>query len=115
MRHFSTVVVGLSTFFCLLSFSSFAQLEAIFAPFDCREHAEWFKEEPVVELPSIDSSFLMADVNAAIAVDTINGWKQWSLVENFSYGKDRGAMSMINDLDALHPFFRDKINALIAE
>jgi peptidoglycan L-alanyl-D-glutamate endopeptidase CwlK len=115
MRHFRFVVVGLSTIFCLVSLSSFAQLEAIFAPFDCREHAEWFQEEPVVELPAIDSSLIVADVEVPIGMDTINGWKQWSLVQNFSFGKDRGELSMINDLDALHPFFRDKIRALIAE
>jgi hypothetical protein len=115
MRHLSVVVVGLSTFFCLFSVRSVAQMEAILAPYDCREQAEWFREEPVVKLPSIDSSFLIADVDVANTIDTVNGWKQWTLVENFSYGKDRGAMSMINDLDALHPFFRDKINALILE
>lgn len=115
MRHLGFVVVGLTTLFCSLSLSSFAQLGAVFAPFDCREHAEWFKEEAVVELPRVDTSLLMADVAPVISFDTINGWKEWSLVENFSYGKDRGAMSMINDLDALHPFFRDKIAALIAD
>jgi hypothetical protein len=113
MRHFRVVVVGLSTIFCLLSVSSFAQLDAIFSPFDCREHAEWFKEEPVIELPAVDSSYLMAEVEPMITPDTINGWKQWSFVGNYAFGKDRGAMSMINDLDALHPFFRDKIRSLI--
>jgi hypothetical protein len=38
----------------------------------------------------------------------------WSTVENFAFGKDRGSMPMINDLSALHPYFRQKIEALVA-
>jgi D-alanyl-D-alanine carboxypeptidase len=41
-------------------------------------------------------------------------WKSWSMVENFTYGKDRGNLPMIADLDALHPYFRDKIITLIS-
>ena len=40
-------------------------------------------------------------------------WKKWSMVENFTFGKDRGSLPMIADLDALHPYFRDKISSLI--
>jgi len=40
-------------------------------------------------------------------------WQQWSTVENFAFGKNRGAMAMITDLDALHPYFREKVTALI--
>ena len=40
-------------------------------------------------------------------------WKNWSMVENFSFGKDRGSLPMIADLDALHPYFRDKVSSLI--
>jgi hypothetical protein len=41
-------------------------------------------------------------------------WKTWTIVENFSFGKDRGNLPMIADLDALHPYFRNKIQTLIA-
>jgi hypothetical protein len=41
-------------------------------------------------------------------------WKTWSIVENFTFGKDRGDLPMIADLDALHPYFRDKVTMLIA-
>ncbi len=41
-------------------------------------------------------------------------WKNWSMVENFTFGKDRGDLPMIVDLDALHPYFRDKVTMLIA-
>ncbi len=40
-------------------------------------------------------------------------WKTWAIVENFTFGKDRGDLPMIADLDALHPYFRDKIATLI--
>jgi hypothetical protein len=36
-------------------------------------------------------------------------WKQWRLVENYQFGKNRGSLPMIADLQALHPFFREKI------
>jgi hypothetical protein len=37
----------------------------------------------------------------------------WSTAENFEFGKDRGEIPMINDLSALHPYFRDQIYRLI--
>lgn len=41
-------------------------------------------------------------------------WRTWRTVENYTFGKDRGSLPMIADLDALHPYFKDKINTLIA-
>src|SRR5690349_18996225 len=46
-------------------------------------------------------------------VEPVEEWTTWSTVENFAFGKDRGSMPMITDLDALHPFFRSKVAALI--
>jgi hypothetical protein len=46
-------------------------------------------------------------------VDTVEAWKRWDLVENFSFGKDRGSIPMIADLQSLHPYFRDKVLELI--
>jgi hypothetical protein len=40
-------------------------------------------------------------------------WKQWKTVENFTFGKDRGNLPMIADLNSLHPYFRDKIYQLV--
>jgi hypothetical protein len=40
-------------------------------------------------------------------------WKNWEVVENYTYGKDRGSLPMIADLDALHPYFKEKITKLI--
>lgn len=48
-----------------------------------------------------------------IAVDTVDEWKQWEMVDNYSFGINRGRMSMIADLESLHPYFRDKVLELI--
>lgn len=44
----------------------------------------------------------------------IEAWKTWITVENYAYGKDRGSLPMIADLDALHPYFQEKITQLIS-
>jgi hypothetical protein len=46
-------------------------------------------------------------------IDVENAWKNWHTVENFTYGKDRGSLPMIADLNSLHPYFRDRIVELI--
>lgn len=98
----------------LLSISGQAQIKELFAPFDCREHAEFFYNEPVEELVlNIDSLMMVVEAPVPQTIDTINGWKHWHVEENYTFGKDRGAMHMIADLDALHPYFRDKIKELI--
>jgi hypothetical protein len=93
-----------------------AQVNPLFAPFDCRKHTESF--DAIAPLP------FAAEISDA--EDTIqfvddfpmpdgpaSGWQGWSYVENFAFGKDRGSMAMITDLDALHPYFRDRVSALI--
>jgi hypothetical protein len=45
--------------------------------------------------------------------DVESAWKTWKTVENFTYGKDRGSLPMIADLNSLHPYFRDRIAELI--
>lgn len=45
--------------------------------------------------------------------DTVEAWKRWELVENYSFGKNRGGIPMIADLQSLHPYFRDKVIELI--
>ena len=46
-------------------------------------------------------------------MDTVNGWRNWQTIENYTYGKDRGEMPMIIELHALHPYFRDRVIQLI--
>jgi hypothetical protein len=98
------------------SVSSYAQINSLFAPYDCRRHADLFEEAPVKETASVVDSALLAPIfeePVVVVIDTTDGWQHWDLVENFTFGKDRGAMPMITDLEALHPIFRDKIIALV--
>jgi hypothetical protein len=60
----------------------------------------------------IDTTYWV-NVQNILAYDSVYGWKEWQLVENFTFGKDRGSLQMITDLNALHPYFRDKIIQLI--
>ncbi|MBX2898688.1 MAG: M15 family metallopeptidase [Cyclobacteriaceae bacterium] len=53
------------------------------------------------------------EVQAPIPSTATEAWSAWSTVPNFTFGKDRGHMVMINDLDALHPYFREKVKQLI--
>lgn len=102
---------------CLVctSVSSYAQINSLFAPYDCRLHADLFEEAPV-EVVAVDSALLapIFEEPAVVVIDTVDGWQDWAFVENFAFGKDRGSMPMITDIDALHPLFRDKIRTLIA-
>jgi hypothetical protein len=65
----------------------------------------------------LDSSVLFdtaaAEQPSFDIVDTESAWKNWQTVENYQYGKDRGSLPMIADLNSLHPYFRDKIVELI--
>jgi hypothetical protein len=114
MRRF-LLVVGIATVFLTCYIESNAQFDVLFAPFDCREHAEYFHETPPLEEPivTVDSVVKAKPEQANIAGEPIEMWKQWNVVENFTFGKDRGALTMIADLNALHPFFRDKVKELI--
>jgi hypothetical protein len=111
------VVAALAIVLITLRIESFAQLDMLFAPFDCREHAGLFHEAAVgtEEVILIDSTLLTPETIITFDFDTVNGWKTWSVVENFSFGKDRGTLTMITDLNALHPFFREKVSQLIAK
>lgn len=47
--------------------------------------------------------------NEPIIADTVELWKTWKTVANYQFGKNRGSLPMIADLQALHPYFRDKV------
>lgn len=61
---------------------------------------------------SILDSIKLAEA-AWFSLDTVSGWKDWSLVENNTFGRNRGDLQMIADVNALHPYFRDKVLDLI--
>jgi len=48
-------------------------------------------------------------------VDTTEAWTKWKTVSNYMFGKDRGSMAMITELNSLHPYFRDQIIELIRQ
>lgn len=48
-----------------------------------------------------------------IYADTTDAWKRWELAEGYTFGKGRGSIPMIVDLQSLHPYFRDKVINLI--
>jgi hypothetical protein len=64
--------------------------------------------------PLFDTTRTLKKAAAVAFTDSATAWRQWQVVENYSYGKNRGPLPMIADLDALHPYFRDKIVALMA-
>ncbi|HYC87447.1 MAG TPA: hypothetical protein VEB86_19575, partial [Chryseosolibacter sp.] len=49
----------------------------------------------------------------SIVMEILEPWKEWKMVDNHTFGKDRGSIPMIADLRSLHPYFRDKIALLI--
>jgi hypothetical protein len=71
-------------------------------------------EEIIRESQKFDSVQAAKLAASMIFEDTVNGWKVWSTVGNHSFGKNRGDMHMITDVNALHPYFRDKIQQLIS-
>lgn len=65
------------------------------------------------ESPLFDTT-RVRDLKAIARYDSINNaWKKWRTVQNFSFGKNRGSIPMIADLNALHPYFRDQVSELI--
>lgn len=79
------------------------------------------KERLLRELAIADSihailnqqAILQAELDRIYNVDSLAGWQTWSLTDNYTFGKNRGGMPMITDLNALHPYFRDKVIQLI--
>lgn len=106
---------------CFYTFAS-AQTTSLFRPYDCREHGEPILEDIAQPTPAPLQDSLALSIIALVSeiepeplftVDTAHAWMSWSFVENFAFGKDRGDLPMITDLNALHPYFRDRIIALI--
>jgi hypothetical protein len=105
---------ALFAYLVLLSLTGFTQ---------GRMHVIPFRYQSVIENPTVDGgsifkkAALLDSMKAAevvrFTIDTVNGWKSWALVENNTFGKNRGDLKMITDVNALHPFFRDRVLDLI--
>jgi hypothetical protein len=72
-----------------------------------------FSEEHQSLVNSLEKS--ISPVLETLPPDTIDAWQKWQTVENYTFGKDRGSLRMITDLNALHPYFRDQITELIKQ
>jgi hypothetical protein len=109
-------VVAALAIVTLLITQSNAQDNVHFHPGNTRDHVVEILNQFVRETILIDSSLLIAEsIEPEDAIDLNEAWKMWAVVENYSYGKNRGSLSMISDLDALHPYFRDKVKELIRQ
>jgi hypothetical protein len=71
-----------------------------------------YSNEHMLAVAGIMKSFEIPPASAE-PIEVGEESEEWSTVENFAFGKDRGSMAMITDLNALHPYFREKIVALI--
>src|SRR5687767_3202187 len=113
MRYF--LKVGLSMLLSLLVVQTHAQfsVNSLFTPIDLRIPGEVFRVVSDSQQIVIDAIDL--EDPASSFGDSLNGWKTWSFVENYTFGKDRGDLPMITDLNSLHPFFRDQVLNLIAK
>jgi hypothetical protein len=70
-------------------------------------------EEIIKESNQLDSIHAVKHALSLIVEDTLNGWKVWTTVGNHTFGKNRGDIAMITDVNSLHPYFRDKVQQLI--
>lgn len=99
------------SFFSLLAFFSFStQAQSDLKLLESVPYAE----EQRIFIHEFAKGFQAPEVVATPTEETIEAWRTWETVENYTFGKDRGSLPMIADLDALHPYFRDKISLLIS-
>jgi hypothetical protein len=75
--------------------------------------AGYYLDSLIVSADTIKSISVEEDSAELVSIEPIESWKQWRTVDNFAFGKNRGELPMIADLQSLHPYFRDKIYQLI--
>jgi hypothetical protein len=73
-----------------------------------------YTEEHCALAEELMLSFAPKKQDLSINHDADEAWKNWAVIENYTYGKDRGNLPMIADLDALHPYFKEKIIKLLS-
>jgi hypothetical protein len=88
-------------FACLLTQGVLGQV----APFTKEFSAQRCLFEEIFAQPAVPKA----------AEDTIQVWLRWKTVSNYAFGKNRGNLLMITDLNALHPHFRELVQMLVAE
>ncbi|HEY5825304.1 MAG TPA: M15 family metallopeptidase [Cyclobacteriaceae bacterium] len=72
-----------------------------------------FSEEHFAFVKDLSISFEREELSSI--QDETEEWTKWKTVSNYTFGKDRGSMAMITELNSLHPYFRDQIIELIRQ
>ncbi|HEX6223548.1 MAG TPA: M15 family metallopeptidase [Chryseolinea sp.] len=113
MRHYPRL--GLSVLLWLLFVHAHAQfnVNSLFTPIDLTIPVQVFRVVSETKQFGIDTTDF--EDPTMMFGDSLSGWRRWSYVENYAFGKDRGDLPMITDLNSLHPFFRDQVVNLIAK
>ena len=103
-------------FFILVSSVSFGQGRMHIVPYHFMVNVEntHVDGNQIFRNASLLDSIRAAQM-AWFTIDTVGGWKNWTLVGNNTFGRNRGDMQMITDVNALHPYFRDKVLDLIEQ
>ncbi len=112
MRYFSRTALFAS--FLLFTLSSFGQGRMHVVPISFYAIVDNPNEssEQIMKKAGYRDSVIQAEI-AWFSIDTVGAWKNWMLVENNAFGRNRGDIQMITDVNALHPYFRDKVLDLI--
>lgn len=95
----------LAAIFCSISIQALSQVND---DGDMPPYASGHAESVCALLRSFEAPAILEP-----APETLPPWQTWNTVDNYAFGKNRGSMPMIADLDALHPYFREKIVALV--
>jgi hypothetical protein len=74
-----------------------------------------YSESHALLLSQFEGVFAPLPEPDSASLTETESWKAWSSIENFAFGKDRGAMTMITDINALHPYLRDQVKELIRQ
>jgi hypothetical protein len=69
-----------------------------------------YNEDFVMDRNNLANSlYTQLVLHKPLILDPDEEWRTWTTVNNWAFGKDRGNLVMITDLNSLHPFFRDKV------
>lgn len=108
-RHFLAVLAILT----IISAHTYAQ-DSFINPVKAKVKLGLMLEGLTPDMYEIDTTTIAAP-DLTVETEVVEAWRQWTVVENYAFGKDRGTLSMITDLNALHPFFRDKVKELMIQ
>lgn len=99
-RPFPSIRVIFSMLILLLPFTSTAQVD---------QYLDHLYDKSL----AFDTSRLVLQANRVDSISSEDEWRDWHTVDNYFFGKNRGSLPMIADLESLHPYFKDKVVELI--